>query len=86
VRWETESLIDAGDRVLIVARMKGHSKAGSLPVDWRFAAVYSDFRGRTFAEVRFLDPDDPSFADAVEEAGAAPCRSERGTLRDDEPR
>ena len=56
---ELEELYDAGDRVVAVMRQRGRSKQGGLPVDMRFAQVWS-FRDGLRSRMEMYD--DPAQA------------------------
>jgi ketosteroid isomerase-like protein len=43
---EVEQLLDAGDHVVALVRQRGRSKATGLPVDMRFAQVWTFQDGR----------------------------------------
>jgi ketosteroid isomerase-like protein len=44
--WEiaAEDFIDAGESVVVIVSQRGRSKATGIPVDMRFAQVWSSFR------------------------------------------
>ena len=70
LRAEIERLIDDGDRVIALVRMRGTSKASGVDIDWQLGFIASDFAdddGRA-REVRWY----MSQEQALEAAGIEP--------------
>jgi ketosteroid isomerase-like protein len=58
--WELslEELRDAGDQVVAVVTQRGRSKATGLPVDMRFAQVWTLRNGKQVRMEMYADPDE----------------------------
>jgi ketosteroid isomerase-like protein len=58
--WEldVEALHDAGDKVVVLARQRGRSKAAGLPVDMFFAQVWTLRDGKTTRMEMYSDPNE----------------------------
>jgi ketosteroid isomerase-like protein len=67
--WEldVEALHDAGDKVVVVARQRGRSKAAGLPVDMFFAQVWTLRDGKTTRMEMYSDPNEALKAVGLEE-------------------
>ena len=61
---EVEEYIDAGERVVVLLRQRGRSKATGIPVDMRFAQVWTFRDGQAIRMQMYASPDD-----ALEDAG-----------------
>jgi ketosteroid isomerase-like protein len=64
--WEVkaEEYIDAGERVVVIVNQKGRSKATGIPVDMRFAQVWSFRDGQAIRMQMYSNVDE-----ALEAAG-----------------
>jgi ketosteroid isomerase-like protein len=67
---EVEEMVDAGDRVVVVARQRGTSKATGLPVEMHFAQVWTVRDGRQTRMEMYADPDEALRAVGLGDAGA----------------
>ena len=58
--WELEvdELLDAGERVVAIVRQRGRSKATGLPVDMRFAMVWTFRDGKQAWMRAYASPDE----------------------------
>jgi hypothetical protein len=64
---EIERLIDDGDRVIALLRMRGISKASGVEVDWPLGFIASDFADDMAREVRwFISPEQTLAAAGVQ--------------------
>jgi ketosteroid isomerase-like protein len=54
LRAEIERLIDDGDRVIALLRMRGRGKASGVEVDWSLGFIASDFSDGGAREVRWF--------------------------------
>src|SRR4051812_39757612 len=54
---EVEEYIDAGERVVVVLRQQGRSKATGIPVNMRFAQVWTFRDGRAIRMEMYASPD-----------------------------
>jgi ketosteroid isomerase-like protein len=73
-KWETEQLIDAGEKVVALVRLQGHIKGTRVPVSQPVGAVFVGFYDDgTVAEARFF----MTFREALEAAGM-PVDNARG--------
>jgi len=61
---EVEDYIDAGERVVAIVNQRGRSKATGIPVDMRFAQVWTLRDGRAIRMQMYANPDE-----ALEAAG-----------------
>ncbi len=61
---EAEDYIDAGERVVVIVKQRGRSKATGIPVDMRFAQVWSFRDGQAIRMQMYLNVDE-----ALEAAG-----------------
>jgi ketosteroid isomerase-like protein len=59
-----ERLIDAGDRVVIIAEWRGRGKASGVLTTWRYGAVWTLRDGKVTSIVSYTDP-----AEALEAVG-----------------
>lgn len=66
-QWEPRELIDLGDRLLILAGMRGTGERSGIDVDMHFAILATLRNGRVIREEHYLDP-----ATALEAVGLAP--------------
>lgn len=57
-RLEVEQLIDGGDGVVAIVRQSGRSKTTGLPVDMRFAQVWTLADGKETHMRMYSDPDE----------------------------
>jgi uncharacterized protein len=57
-RLEVEELLDAGDEVVAIVRQSGRSKATGLPVDMRFAQIWTLAGGKETYMRMYADPDE----------------------------
>jgi ketosteroid isomerase-like protein len=57
-RLEVEELLDAGDEVVAIVRQSGRSKATGLPVDMRFAQIWTLADGKETYMRMYADPDE----------------------------
>jgi len=64
VRVEPEEFIDAGDDVIVIARIKGTGRASGVDVDWRQGYIWTIRDGKGVRFRWFSDPDQ-----ALEAAG-----------------
>ena len=64
--WEVEvdDYIDAGERVVVIVRQRGRSKATGVPVDMRFAQLWTLRDGRGIRMQMYASPEE-----ALEAAG-----------------
>ena len=69
LHWEIERLIEDGERVVVLIRMRGSAKTTGAPVDWRFGGIYGDFRDGLPAEVRFFNDQESALRAAGLEDG-----------------
>ena len=61
---EPEEFIDAGERVLVILTQRGRSKATGIPVEMRFAQVWTLRDGQAIRMQMYANP-----ADALEAVG-----------------
>jgi ketosteroid isomerase-like protein len=64
---EVEDYLDAGERVVVIFTQRARSKASGIPVDMRFAQVYSSFRDGAALRMEMYSRVD----EALEAAGLA---------------
>jgi len=57
-RLEVEDLVDAGDEVVAIVRQSGRSKTTGLPVDMRFAQLWTLSDGRQTRMRMYADPEE----------------------------
>jgi ketosteroid isomerase-like protein len=57
-RLDVEDLLDAGDDVVAIVRQSGCSKTTGLPVDMRFAQVWTLADGKQTRMRMYADPDE----------------------------
>jgi ketosteroid isomerase-like protein len=67
--WEritqvAEQLIDAGDKVVVIAEWRGRGKTSGVVTKWRFGAVYTLRDGKVTSIISHTDP-----AEALEAVG-----------------
>jgi len=55
---EVEQYIDAGDRVVAIVNQRGRSKVTGIPVDMRFAQVWTFQDGQAIRMQMYASPDD----------------------------
>jgi ketosteroid isomerase-like protein len=81
--WEidVEALHDAGEQVLAVCRQRGRARVSGVPVEMRFAQVFTVRDGMQVLMQMYADPADAFRAVGIREreaaAPAAPARSDR---------
>ena len=63
-RIEPEEFIDAGDDVVVVARVRGRSREGGVEIDQRAAAIWTLRDGKVLRIAEYSDP-----AEALRSAG-----------------
>ena len=63
---EVEDYIDAGERVVVILNQRGRSKASGIPVDMRFAQVWTLRDGQGIRMQMYASPDE-----ALEAVGLA---------------
>ena len=61
---EVEDYLDAGERVVVIINQRGRSKATGIPVDMRFAQVWTLREGRAIRMEMYASPEE-----ALEAAG-----------------
>jgi uncharacterized protein len=64
-RLEVEDLIDAGDQVVAIVRQSGRSKTTGLPVDMRFAQLWTLADGKQTRMRMYADPEEALHAAGV---------------------
>jgi uncharacterized protein len=64
--WETDELLDAGDKVLAEVRFRAIGRKSGVPVEMRWVHVWTVRQGRAYRIQAFLDR-----ANALEAAGVA---------------
>jgi hypothetical protein len=64
LRGDIERLIDGGDRVIVLLRMRGTSKASGVEVDWPLGYIASDFADGRPREVRWFISQEQTLAAA----------------------
>jgi ketosteroid isomerase-like protein len=57
-RLEVEDLLDAGDEVVAIVRQSGRSKTTGLPVDMRFAQLWTLSDGKQTRMRMYADPEE----------------------------
>ena len=55
---EVEDYLDAGERVVVILRQRGSSKATGIPVDMRFAQVWTYQDGQAMRMQMYANPDE----------------------------
>ncbi len=55
---EVEEYIDAGERVVVIVNQRGRSKASGIPVDMRFAQVWTLRNGQGIRMQMYASPDE----------------------------
>jgi uncharacterized protein len=63
-RMDLERLIDAGDRVVVIATMRGHGSASGVQIERRLGSVWTIHAGKAVRFQWFQDP-----AEALEAVG-----------------
>lgn len=63
-QWEPKELIDLGDRLLMLGRMRGTGEVSGIAVDTEIALLYTLNDGQVIREQYYMDP-----AEALEAAG-----------------
>ena len=58
VTMSTEQLIDAGDKVVVLAVWRGVGKNSGVETEWRFGAVWTIRDGEVVSVMSHPDPDD----------------------------
>jgi uncharacterized protein len=58
LQLQAEGFIDAGERVVVPFRVRGHGKGSGIDVDRRFAHVWTMRGGRAVRFEVYLDPDE----------------------------
>jgi ketosteroid isomerase-like protein len=66
-QWEPKELLDLGDRLLMLGRMRGTGGASGITVDREVAVVWSLKNGKIIREEQYLEP-----VDALEAVGLQP--------------
>jgi ketosteroid isomerase-like protein len=55
-QWEPEELIDLGDRLLMLARMRGTGQTSGIAVDKEVAVLWTLSNGRVVREETYMEP------------------------------
>jgi ketosteroid isomerase-like protein len=67
LRMDVERFIDAGDRVVVIATMRGHGSASGVEVERRHGSVWTIRHGKAVRFQWFQDPDEALDAVGVRE-------------------
>jgi ketosteroid isomerase-like protein len=67
VTMSTEQLIDAGDKVVVVAVWRGVGKTSRVETEWRFGAVWTIRDGEVVSVMSHPDPSDALAAAGLSE-------------------
>ena len=65
-RLEVEELVDAGDQVVAIVRQSGRSRTTGLPVDMRFAQLWTLADGKQAYMRMYADPEEALRAAGLE--------------------
>ena len=64
---EVEDYLDAGERVVVILTQRGRSKATGIPVEMRFAQVWTLRDGQGISMYLYADPDEAIKAGGLSE-------------------
>ena len=70
LEFEVEEYIDAGERVVVILSQRGRSKATGIPVDMRFAQVWTLRDGRAIRMQMYANPEEALEAVGLSEQDA----------------